>query len=838
MQIEGVLATLLLFLGHTTFAQNHQLDLDLSWELSSADTNIKVPAQIPGCVHLDLLENGIISDPFYGANEKELQWISEKSWTYSSTPFSIPAEILAATDIEMNFECLDTYAHVWLNEKLILEADNYFKPWSVPIKSILLETGNILRIEFDSPLSRGRQLQDELNYELPGEPIRAVSRKPQFHYGWDWGPKLTTSGIQGKVGIRYSSNAYIDHYWIKQTASQDGGTDLICYVEVHAPENFDGQLEVKIGEYSAIQQIVNLSGSKSISLPIKLPPSFPRWWPSGHGEQRLHDLTFRLSDNKNKTTERATIQVGIRSIELINETDSLGTSFMFQVNGQPIFMKGANYIPQDIFQTRVGQKDYEELLQDAKDCGMNMLRVWGGGIYENADFYEICDSLGILIWQDFMFACAMYPGNKEFVQNVEEEAQFQVKRLSKYACIALWCGNNENSEGWHRWGWQNDLGFIEKRKVWSAYKCVFQKTLPNTVHSFSSTPYWESSPSLGRGDPKHQFEGDAHYWGVWHDAEPFENFEVKVPRFMSEFGFQSFPSMLSINSFVQPEDQDLTHENILAHEKHSRGIALINDYMTRDFGRVPDNFEDYVVLSQFVQAEGMLKGINAHRIAQPYCMGTLYWQLNDCWPAASWSSMDNLGVWKPLQWVVKNSYDQEQILFQVDSLGISGHLVSDMPSPIGTRKGEFQLITFSGDTLFQKSIQLQTAAVHSQTCFQLSFDEIDKIDIEQCFAKIELSNSANGENLRASTYLVAPKHLGLQATELTFSQEKRGNEIEIHLAAKSYFPRVWLTSNDTGKFSDNYFPLLPGEERVVYFTANSDDQIEIKVKSLNELLAE
>lgn len=839
MKIHQLLALTSVLFGFTCFGQSNQLTLELSWRLESSDTNIIVPAVVPGCVHLDLLASGIISDPFYGNNEASVQWISEKSWTYISEPFSIDSSILNFKNLNLQFNCLDTYAKVWLNDVHILSANNYFRQWHVQAETLLLQDGNVLKIEFQSPLITGQKLVNTLKHALPGEAIRAVTRKPQFHYGWDWGPKLTTSGIQGDINLCYSNGATIENVWLKQTPIENGSTRLQCFTEIKCQTPFYGELEVEIGGFKVSKSVAISAGLNTVDITIVLPESFPKWWPAGYGDQVMHELSYRLKSKEGKIDDKEVLFTGIRSIELINENDSLGTSFFFKVNGQPIFMKGANYIPQDIFQTRVVQNDYKKTLQAAKDCGMNMIRVWGGGIYESEKFYSLCDSLGILVWQDFMFACAMYPGNKEFIQNVEEEAQFQVKRLSPHPCMAIWCGNNESSEGWHRWGWQNNLGFMERRKVWRAYQCLFQDKLSNTVASFSSIPYWESSPSLGRGDPQHQFEGDAHYWGVWHDAEPFENFELKVPRFMSEFGFQSFPSMLSINSFSEPSDHSLENPKILAHEKHSRGVALINEYMLRDFGVIPDKFEDYVILSQFVQAEGMRKGIDAHRIAQPYCMGTLYWQLNDCWPAASWSSIDDLGIWKPLQWIAKNSFQPTQLMFEIDSLQIKGYLIGDR----GIDKGHplqfvFKLISFSGETIYEETLSSESDGSCSQEIFLKGLNDFDGLELNNCFAQMNLVDRSIQLDLIISTYLIAPKYLKIQPSNIELSQVNHGPAAQITIRTETYVPRVWLFSDVKGTFSHNYFPLFPGQEMVVQFTSETGDKGTIRAKTMNDFIAD
>ena len=331
-------------------------------------------------------------------------------------------------------------------------------------------------------------------------------------------------------------------------------------------------------------------------------------------------------------------------------------SFYFELNGVAVFMKGANYVPQDVFLNRVTREQYATLLQAVKDAGMNMIRVWGGGAYQRDEFYDLCDEYGILVWHDFMFAGGMYPFDSAFLDNVKKEAEFEVKRLSNHPCMALWCGNNECSEGWHRWGWQDPFDSIQRAAIWHGYQELFNEILPNAVHAFSQTAYWESSPEFGRGDVRHTSEGDAHNWFVWHDGEPFENYEQKVPRFMSEFGFQSMPELKTLKMFVPDSALHIASEAMKAHQKHGRGFAIINAYMQRQYGSVPVQFSDYVKRSQQLQAEGMVKGVRAHMGARPYCMGSLIWQLNDCWPSVSWSMIDYYGRKKPVYESVKKLF--------------------------------------------------------------------------------------------------------------------------------------------------------------------------------------
>jgi len=570
------------------------------------------------------------------------------------------------------------------------------------------------------------------------------------------------------------------------------------------------------------------NGTVKIPLSINQPEL---WWPIGHGNQKIYEFTAEILDN-DKTIASLKTKTGLRTIELTTEKDSLGESFQFRVNGRDIFMKGANYVPQDNLQNRVSKNKYEKLLQSTVDANMNMLRVWGGGIYDEDIFYELCDSLGVLVWQDFMFACAMYPGDPSFLENVEQEANENVKRLRNYACIALWCGNNENSEGWHRWGWQDPLTELQQEEVWTAYKNVFNDILPKSVGENCNTPYWESSPMLGRGDPKHQFSGDAHYWGVWHDAEPFEVLKQKVPRFMSEFGFLSFPSVETLDSISFKEDQNLSSESLKNHVKHTRGLSLINQYLERDYS-IPEDFEKFVYVNQVMQAEGIALGLKAHRRAKGYCMGTLYWQLNDCWPSASWSSIDYYGRWKAMHYLAKRAYSPILISSEMTISGdINIYVVSDINMSLQDTL-ESVLLNMKGDTLWQTKQPSTLEANEAKLINQIPLAITSTHDL----TKTVLVNRLKTEGSREVFFFKSSKELALQKPELDYEVSKNGDEYVLSIQSDVVTRSVFLHGVDT-HLSDNYFDLLPGEIKEIKIESEDFKKEDLKFWSLNNIVKE
>jgi len=817
MKYSGLLVIMIFLIGCST--KNDvpiKMELHDNWEFKKVRDTLWNLATVPGNIHSDLLENKLIEHPFIGNNEEKLQWISKTDWDYKTT-FLVDRKTLQKRHIELSFEGLDTYASVFLNDSLILKTNNAFREFQVEVKSIL-KAENELRIVFENTSISEDKEKNSLKYTLP-EGNRIFTRKAQFQYGWDWGPKLNTSGIWRPIKLTAWNDYKIENINIIQNTLTDSIASLI--VEI-ADSNFSKDVlnyEVYINDTLQFQK----PEKPEIPITIKNPK---RWWPHNLGEPYLYDIKVVVRNGKT-ILDSVLVKKGLRTIDLITEKDSIGESFYFKVNDVPVYAKGANYIPQNSMQNQVTNAHYEKLLNDVVDANMNMLRVWGGGIYENDIFYDLCDEKGILVWQDFMFACAMYPGDQAFLENVQEEATQNVKRLRNHASIALWCGNNENAEGWNRWGWQADRSEHEKEEIWSYYLKVFDSILPNTVDKLTDTDYWESSPKYGRGNPKYKFEGDAHDWWIWHDAYPFEHLEENVPRFMSEFGFQSFPSYEAIKYINQSDLIDISANSFQSHQKHSRGFQLIREYMERDFP-VPEKAEDYVYMSQLLQAYGITKGIEAQRRAKPYNMGTLYWQLNDCWPVVSWSSIDFFGKWKALHYKAKHSFEDVLVSSKVENNILRTYVIND---DFESHSGELsvKILDFEGNPLYQfsKSIILESNA--SQLQHQVNLEAF-KLDASKV---VVVSNFNNSQSLY---YLVKPKALKLKQGDIEQKITKTDIGFSIELSSKTLQKDVFLYSDEKGHFLDNYFDLLPNETKIVVFQTKSKTIERFNIKTFNTFI--
>lgn len=796
-------------------AQNSYRNLSSeNWTFNKQNETQKNKVKIPGTIHTDLFENKLIPDPFSGTNEKELQWIETENWEYE-TKFNIYKSELKNQNIDLLFEGLDTYATIYLNGKLLLETDNMFRTWNTSVKDKLQIGENHLKIIFKSASNFGKEEAKKLPYTLPGDE-KVFTRKAQYHFGWDWGPRFVTCGIYKPIKLHFCNDTKIGNIKFSQIELNDKKAVLEFTTEIYVSKVKTIQLVI-----NEKKETFNLKkGRNRIKMQYEI-TNPKRWWCNGLGEANMYSFQINVS-KKNKIIDSKKLNIGLRTIELVQEKDDIGKSFYFKLNGIPVFMKGANYIPPDSFLPRVTDSTYNAIVKNAVDANMNMIRVWGGGVYADDAFYDACDKNGILVWQDFMFACAMYPSDEKFLENVKNEVIDNVNRLQNHPSIALWCGNNENDEGWKNWGWQKQYNYSEtdSTNIWNGYKNLFHELIPQTLDSLLSKEknmYWPSSPSIGWGRKESLLQGDSHYWGVWWGMEPFEVYKKKVGRFMSEYGFQGMPSLETFSKFANSENLNLNSEEVKAHQKHNTGYQTIQTYMEREY-QIPTKFEDYIYVSQLLQAEGMKTAIEAHRRAKPYCMGTLFWQLNDCWPVTSWSSVDYFGNWKAFQYQARNSFENVLISVNEEDNYYKVYIVND---ELNTKKGklEVQLIDFDGKTLWGKVSEIQIDANTSKVYFQINKSEFEKFNLKQAVLNIKFNEA------KTNYFFAKPKDLELKNPTISI---KVLNKTTIQISTYKLAKNVFL-SQEGSSFSDNYFDLLPNEKRVIKISKPVKD---IKVMSL------
>jgi beta-mannosidase len=808
-------------LPSTTNNAQRVITLDGGWQFREAGKADWHAATVPGCVHTDLLSNRLIEDPFYRDNEQKQQWIGKTDWEYQTT-FKVGAELLAVRHIELVFEGLDTYADVYLNDRPLIKTDNMFREWRVDCKAFLRAGDNTLRIRFRSPINEILPLMKAMSYELPavndqGEKTSPHTRKAPYQYGWDWGPRFVTCGIWKPIRLISWNGARISDLHIEQKAVSRLDARLVAHVEVVAESAMDATISINgspLRTIGKIEKQVKLApGLNQIDLDVAI--ANPQlWWPNGLGEQPLYTISATLGA-QGQQLDQTSRRIGIHTLELRQQSDQWGKSFTFVINGVPVFAKGGNWIPADSFPNRVSRERYRQLLQSCKDANMNMLRVWGGGYYEMDDFYDLCDEMGLLVWQDFMFACSMYPASEAFLANVRQEAIDNVKRLRHHPAIVIWVGNNEIETAWQHWGgWKDAL----PATLWDDYLKIFHGVLPKVVAALDpSRPYWPSSPSSNlEEDPESQRMGDVHYWQVWHASKPFREYEQQLPRFMSEYGFQSFPLLDTVKTYAMPADYDIESAVMKAHQRHPRGNTLVREYMLRDYPE-PKAFASFLYVSQVLQAEGIKVGAEHLRRIMPRNMGSLYWQVDDCWPVASWSSMDYYGRWKALQFYARRFYNDLLVSPHEEEGKVAVYVVSDRVNATPARL-RVTLMDFDGKALFEKTIDVTVSPLNSKAYVELNKAELmNGRDARRIFLNCELiveGKPISDNRLFFDSY----KNLALAPSKIETNVRDTANGYEITLQADRLARGVYLSLDGIeGEFADNFFDLLPGKSVSVVF---------------------
>ncbi|GJN61800.1 beta-mannosidase [Elizabethkingia anophelis] len=779
-----------------------------SWKFKNAKEANWLSASVPGTVHTDLMANNKIPDPYLDENEKKVQWVETEDWDYQTT-FKVSDAELKNDQAELIFDGLDTFAEIYLNGKPLQQTNNMFRQWIIPVKNILVKGDNVLQIKFKSSVNVGNKMAEKVPFKLPESP-RSMVRKAQYQFGWDWGPRLVTAGIWKDVKLNFWNNAKISNIQLEQKSLTTTKGQLSFNIEVVADKS--GNYQVAVNNL-APKAFILQKGVNKISVPYEV--KNPKLWqPNGWGKPELYDFKVTLTQQSKKLDEES-LRHGFRTVKLVQEKDTKGKSFYFLVNGKPLYAKGTNWIPSDSFLPRITKQKYYKLIQDAKDANMNMIRIWGGGAYEDEAFYKACDENGILVWQDFMFAGSFYPSDNVFVENVKEEVKYQVRRLQNHPSIALWCGNNEVDEAIVNWGYQKQFKYTKEDslQVWKDYRKVFHEAIPQTLKE-TLTPdnniYWPSSPSIGWGHKESLTEGDSHYWGVWWGEQPFEMYEEKVPRFASEYGVQGMPSMEAVKSmFSGKADLNLQNPVIKAHEKHTRGWQIIDGYMTRYYTLQTDLVK-YNYLSQLLQARAMQVAIEAHRRAMPYNMGSLYWQINDCWPVVSWSSIDYLGNWKAAHYQAKRSFEQQLIAVENKEGILKTRVINDGLKDFKSVRLSVSIQKLNGEVVekFDETDQkLNANSIVEYSPLKIA-DIVAKELQDQVVMHYTLKDEKNNVLAESNFYLVYPKDLKLTKPNLLV---KNISATEIEVSTDVLAKDVYLIG-DT-HFSDNFFDLMPNTKK-------------------------
>jgi beta-mannosidase len=840
----------------------HNQSLTGLWQFRKIGDDAWLPGQAPGGVHTDLLALGQIPDPFVADNEKRVQWVAESDWEYRRA-FTIDPGVVAEDKVFLVSDGLDTLAEVRLNGCLLGKTDNMFRQYEWEVKALLRPGENEIAIVFRSPVRYARE-HDAVR------PLNGVSqaiaggphlRKAPCQFGWDWGPQLPHIGIWKGLRLEGRSMARLVDVHVRQQ-HDDGKVRIGIEVEVERWSNeplvIMARLTSPKGSVTEKHVAVDQSGRAALKIPVRRPQL---WWPNGFGDQPLYQVEVELkpedpihggSSSSVPNLSSASYHVGLRTLELRQQPDQWGKSWQFVVNGVPIFAKGSNWIPADSFPTRISDTHLENLIRAAADSHQNMLRVWGGGLYEEERFYDLCDRYGILVWQEFTFSCSIYPmDDPDFVENVRIEAVQNIRRIRHRACLALWCGNNEMEWGWESWGWAKQdweetlLPYFEKipalsaltrqvknrrllsdwKQLRDAYAAFFHDALPGWVaQEDPDHAYWPSSPSSETPfvNVNGEEQGDSHYWEVWHGRKPFTAYRGTFPRFQSEFGFQALPPLKTIRTYALPADWNMTSYIMEHHQRNASGNGLMIGQMTDAF-RTAKDFPSLVYLSMVLQAEGIRYGVEHWRRFPQRVAGTLYWQLNDCWPVASWSSLDYFGRWKALHYMAKRFYAPVLLSILDDGPRMGIHVTNDTDD-VWQGYVRWTLEMLSGEALASGEAPISAPPLSAVTVKTLDFGEAVVADrIPGMLGgnrrdMVFVCELWQGDRLVARNLatFVPNKHLALIDPGLTAETTRKGTQLTISVSATSLarFVELELEGADA-IFSDNYFDVPAGRTAIV-----------------------
>lgn len=819
-------------------------EINSGWTFKQVRGNNWYPATVPGVVQTDLMNNQLIEDPFYRLNERAIQWVDKEDWEYKTT-LDVTPDVFDKQHIELDFKGLDTYADVYLNDSCILKADNMFREWQVEVKDLLKKDGNELRIYFRSPIKEDIPKFDALKYPLESgndqsenggifnKQVSVFARKAGYHYGWDWGPRIVTSGIWRPVYLIGWNEARIENVQYIQEKVTARRAEIKARITLTAGK--DGEATLRIGAEGIKNTWTKTAPVKKGTNVIEtdLVVNNPKlWWTNGLGEAHLYPFTATIAMD-GQTADSQTTRLGLRSLRVVRDKDADGHAFYFELNGVKIFAKGANYIPQDNFLPRVTDAQYEKTILDAVNVNMNMLRVWGGGIYENDIFYDLCDRYGILVWQDFMFACSIYPMTPDLLENIRLEAIDNVVRLRNHPCIAIWCGNNENHTAWFNWGWKKKyekLGVADE--IRKDYKDVFHKILPEVVEAYDPGAFYVPSSPYG-GDPDAKCEtgeliwnadGDAHYWGVWHGKDSIANYNKVKARFFSEYGFQSFPEYQSVLKYAPEErDHNIYSDVMMAHQRggnHANGLIewyLLNEY------RKPKDFPNFLYMGQLLQGDAIKTAIEAHRRGMPYIMGTLFWQHNDCWPVASWSSRDYYGRWKAQHYFAKKAFNEVLVSPIVEDGALNVYIVSDRLKPVkGTL--DIRVMDLKGNVVFEKKERVTAPANASRIQFTAPLATVLNGRPEnEVFVNARFTENGDDKVVTNNYFLTRFKNIDFPKANIRTTSVPAAGGFDVTVESDVFARGVFLSIDGIDNFfSDNYFDLLPGEPVTVHVTTSLD----------------
>jgi beta-mannosidase len=807
-------------------------------------------ATVPGEVHTDLQAAGIIPDPFYADNEKKVQWVGEEDWEYRTT-LRASKTLLSHEHLELVFDGLDTFADVFLNGQELLKADNMFRSWRADVRPLIHEGDNELHVVLHSPYEVMTPVVAKLPYVLPGSGYEAYNREKEIYpvghfirtagykYGWDWGPKLVTVGMWRAVHMEAWDEIRITDFHIEQRSVTPERALLAAMIDVEATRAGAVDLDLRLDEaqgerkqaaYITRQEKLD-AGMNHLLIPFRIEEPH-RWFPAGYGPQDRYAVHARLQTAAGGNTWSVEAErretIGLRSVELRRHPDQWGTSFTFVINGLPVFAKGANVIPMDSFPARVTPEKERVLLTQARDANMNMIRIWGGGYYQTDSFYEVADELGLMVWQEFAFGGGLVPGDKTFQDNVRAEAIEQVRRLRDHASVVVWCGNNEIETSWQSWDdrleFKKSLTPDQQERVWQDCVVLFRDLLKSEVElEGGGVPYWPSSPGANFEDrANNDHNGDMHFWDVWSGKAPISKYSTVQTRFLSEYGFQGMPDPDTVRAFAGNED-NFEAPALANHERFLGGFERMNFYMDAEVG-APRDFASFNYLSQFLQAEAIRLAAEHLRSMMPRTMGSLYWQLNDCWPVVSWASVDYYGRPKALQFYARRFYAPLLIAPEYSEGSLRTHLVNEHQHAYDG-KLRLLIMDFRGHVLKEDVQEVHLPALGSLLAAPVDLSHLASFDAARDMAEFELLIDGKVA-ARNSLFFDHAKSLQLPVPKLEIAIDESGQgRYTVHLRSDvvARAVQVLLPGTDA-QFSDNFIDLLPGEAVDLTVTSKSSLQ--------------
>jgi len=811
------LSLLCFLLSFHSFAQHTDVvDISLSsWKFSEAGKNDWKTAEVPGNIHRDLLNNNLISDPTLKDNEKKCRWVEKKDWEYT-TPILLDSLTFLSyrhSCVELVFESLDTYVDVFLNDSLILKSNNMFRSYSVRVEKILRPGNNQIRVLFhnDAPAEVLKSTIPFFRYPAANDSTSPYTRKSPLQYGWDFAPRMITCGIRKRAHLRIWKDFMVRDLHIIQKALST--TSALMVADATIESEIDDSVTCILGMEKISKRILLKKGINHCLLPFYI--SHPiLWWPSGMGEQHLYETQLHVHGPNSSCS--VTASYGLRTIEVNTQPDAYGQSFYLTINGQPMYVKGANLVPKPLLNKN--DNPDADLLNSLTECGINLVRIWGGGLYGDDDFFRSADQNGILVWEDFMFAGTMYPGDEAFLNNVEKEAEDNIIRLRNHPSLALWCGNNEIEVGWKNWGWEKEFHYskADSMRLMKDYTRLFDELLPAKVSSLDSGRYYFSStPMSNWGKADDLKKGDNHYWAVWHGEKPFDDYNTHPARFVSEFGFESFPEIQSIRKFTSLSGGEPGPNVLKDYQFCTKGNRIIGKYMELYY-RKPKDFESYIYLTQLLQGEATKTAIEAQRRNKPYCMGSVFWQFNDYWPSASWSAIDYFGSEKAAFFQLKKAYQPILVSPVLENGELSIYTINDKQEAL-----KAQLYVLVSDlkgerkTEFRQNVELKTKAAERVFSRKQSLLLEDHLNTN-CFIYTALISGKDtlSENVLC---VVPPKELMLEDPGLTWDLKKDDDHFSLKIRSKYFAKNVFISStgNEGPYPGDNSFDLIPGKEKIL-----------------------